>query len=432
MLTNEPSIFGKLQMKTGSIGLWSKPKYYFLVQNHLLVSESSDVNLAHLQFDIFPSTKIELLDSKKNPYFIIDSKFFFKSNPAEVYSWVYELRNSQNPVHISLNQFRIISVLGRGFFGKVMLVEKLDTGVLYALKSIKKKKLQEINFLKSVVNERNILGSLEKNPFTISLDFTFQTDNKFYFGLEYASGGELLSYLRKFDVMPMEDLKIYIAEISIALNSLHKQQIIYRDLKSDNVLLGSDGHIKLIDFGLSKKLKNGRTKSFVGNQEHLAPEIILGQGYSFEVDWWSLGVFLYEIMYEETPFFDENQKKLFDNIVNKDPLFPKFGNLNTRDLIRDLLQKNPAKRLNFEKMKFHPFFKRLDWSKVENCQVQPPSFTKKKNEFDFENFDSTFVDEPPLDSQSQSTNNNIINLEGFTLNFDSSFHEIHPQFLSSA
>lgn len=158
----------------------------------------------------------------------------------------------------------------------------------------------------------------------------------------------------------------------------------------------------------------------------------MNTGYSFQVDWWSLGILLYEIMFHNTPFDDENQKKIFENIVNKEPSFPKFGHQSARDLIRDLLAKDPAKRLNFETMRVHPFFKDLDWNKVENLQIRPTAFKGVQNELDPDNF-VDFGDEPPLDSISQTPNiTNLIDIEGFSIGPNASFHEIHPGFLSSA
>lgn len=301
-------ILGKLEVKSGILGKW-KPHYYLLIGQEMFVSDSPLASNPTLFATISSKTKIELNDSKKEPTFYIEdeshTKTVFRSNPAEVYSWVYALRSCQldkneKGVKFSMNQFRIISVLGRGFYGKVMLVEKLDTGDLFALKSISKAKVK--SELKTVVCERNILGSIPRHPFIVNLEFAFQTEKKFYFGLEYAAGGELLLHLRSLGDFAVEDVKLYIAEIALALSHLHKNQIVYRDLKPENVLISGDGHIKLTDFGLAKKLKKGTTHSFVGTPEYLAPEVVMKTEYSFPVDWWSLGILIYEILFQATPF----------------------------------------------------------------------------------------------------------------------------------
>ena len=410
------TIYGTLKHKGRVIGIW-RTLYYWLIGSKLYVSKTEDINEYDKVIEITPDTEVTLIDRKLNPHFIIENpkigKYLLKTNAAEVYQWVFALRACLYPENVySMDQFRIISVLGRGFYGKVMLVEKLDTGNLYALKTIRKKKLVEIGQVDTVIAEKNLLSMIPPHPFIISLQFAFQTESKFYLGLEYAAGGELLHHLANLPVVPIEDTKLYMAEVVLALEHLHKNHIVYRDLKPENVLLDKDGHVKLTDFGLCKTIDDDGTKTFCGTAEYLAPEVILRQGYGFKVDWWALGILLYEILFNGTPFYDENQAVLFDNIVNEDPVFPKFGHKAAIDLIKLLLQKEPENRPDIDTIKGHPFFHGLDWDKVLAKQVNPRNFSQV-NELDPDNFCSDFTNEPALDSEALPAGSQY-NISGFT------------------
>ena len=397
------TIYGTLKHKGRVLGIW-RPFYYWLIGTKLYVSKTENFSEYEKVIEITSDTKITLIDRKNNPHFIIENeqigKYLLKSNAAEVYPWVFALRaclfpEDRNP----MDQFRIISVLGRGFYGKVMLVEKLDTGNLYALKTIRKKKLIEIGQVDTVIAERTLLSTIPPHPFIISLQFAFQTSSKFYLGLEYAAGGELLHHLSSLPIVPMDDTRLYTAEIVLALEHLHNNHIVYRDLKPENVLLDKDGHVKLTDFGLCKEInEQDGTKTFCGTAEYLAPEVVLREGYGFKVDWWALGILLFEILFTTTPFYDENQAVLFDNIVNEEPQFPKFGHKAAIDLIKMLLQKEPENRPGVEQIKAHPFFNGLEWDKVLAKQYNPKNFSQV-NELDPDNFCSEFMNEPALDSE---------------------------------
>ena len=414
---NAPTISGSLKHKGRVLGLW-RTLYYWLIGNKLYVSKTEKLEEHEKIIEITPDTNITLIDRKNNPHFIIENekigKYLLKSNAAEVYPWVFALRACLYPDHgYSMDQFRIISVLGRGFYGKVMLVEKLDTGNLYALKTIRKKKLIEIGQVDTVIAERNLLSIIPPHPFIISLQFAFQTPSKFYLGLEYAAGGELLHHLSNLPVVPIDDTRLYMAEVVLALEHLHKHHIVYRDLKPENVLLDKDGHIKLTDFGLCKEINEDGTKTFCGTAEYLAPEVVLRTGYGFKVDWWALGILLYEILFNGTPFYDENQAVLFDNIVNEEPKFPKFGHKTAIDLIKLLLQKEPENRPDVDQIKQHPFFHGLDWEKVYNKQCNPKNFNQV-DEMDPDNFCSDFMNEPALDSEALPASSAYQDVQGFS------------------
>ena len=208
--------------------------------------------------------------------------------------WVVALEKVIRLPVLSMDAFEIVSVLGRGFFGKVMLVRYKATDALFAVKTVRKKGLVESKKQESVLLERNILMKVD-NPFIVNLCFSFQTASKFYLGLEYVPGGELFFHMKKRGRWPKSEVRLYVAEIALALDYLHSKKVVYRDLKPENLLLDERGHIKLTDFGLSAELTESDEKleQVSGSIPYLAPEMVLRLGYSFPVDWWALGVLCY-------------------------------------------------------------------------------------------------------------------------------------------
>lgn len=353
-----------------------------------------------------------------------------------------------NNEKISINDFQFISVLGRGNFGKVSLVQKKsindDESIshqeqYYALKAIPKVKLIKSDNIQSVLNERNIL-SKNKHPFVVSFKFAFQTATKFYLGMEFLSGGELRNLMdksfflnTKFHIT-FQDIQIYIAEIALALNHLHSNGVVYRDLKPENILISDDGHIKLTDFGLAEEIGiNGSTSSSCGTLEYIAPEIIKQSNYSFEVDWWSLGIVLYELIFKSTPFSDSNKGRLFAKIINEEVKFPEINNLNNtvnneclqqklnafdeitannfcvgvngsiiqysiiKDFIKKLLAKDPKKRMSFYKsFSDHPFWGDINFNDIMQKKYQP-NF-KPFCSPSVENFQTRYTSEKACDS----------------------------------
>lgn len=252
---------------------------------------------------------------------------------------------------LTMNCFDIISVLGRGYFGKVMLCRRKNTNYLFAIKSIKKKLLQEEEKLNSVNIEREILRKCN-NPFITKISFAFDTETKLYLGLEFVNGGNLQHHLKEENQkLPLHDIKLYLAEIAIALNYLHQNGIIYRDLKSANILLDHEGHIKLADFGLSilfdDPSTNNTTHSFVGTPECIPPEMIQRIPYSYEADWWQYGILAYELLFKDKPFKHPNSCKLFELICTANVIFPfdrsKFSKapalVHSKSLTQDSLHK---------------------------------------------------------------------------------------------
>ena len=238
------------------------------------------------------------------------------------------------------------------------------------------------------------------SPFIVNLLCSFQTPSKFYLVIDFECGGDMFGYLKKTDTITMNQVRLYVAEIAIALNHLHQMNIIYRDLKPENILLCKDGHLKLTDFGISKILSdpNETTKTLCGTPEYLAPEMIDGKEYSFSVDWWELGCFMYELIVGKAPFQDENRYNLFRNITNKNVhLFP-VKDTNARKLIGHLLKKKPEERATFEDIKNSDFFQGFDWEACEQKRLDPPYIPETSSEDDLSNFDPQYTELPVAES----------------------------------
>jgi serine/threonine protein kinase len=297
-----------------------------------------------------------------------------------------------------MENFEIVSVIGRGFYGKVMLCENRQTHERVAIKTIHKARLVQANTVHTVVSERNILTRLH-HPFIVSLRFAFQTPSKFYLGLEYAPGGELFHHIERHGALSLADVRLYMAEICLALDYLHSQGIIYRDLKPENILLDGDGHIKLTDFGLAKDLSQAdKTGTFCGTTEYLAPEIVRREPYGFEVDWWAAGILLYELVCRRTPFAHVNRGRMFRNIVEREIFFDPEIEPGVRQFVEMALMKDPKKRASFKELKDGLLFKDLNWELVTTRRIQPTFRTKKEGPSHLENFDAEFTQEQALDS----------------------------------
>jgi serine/threonine protein kinase len=351
------------------------------------------------------------------------------------------------------NNFEKIKLIGQGDVGKVYLVRKKGTDSYYALKVLSKKEMIKRNKVKRAFTEQEILAT-SNHPFIVTLYHSFQSEHNLYFCMEFCAGGEFFRALktRKGKCLSENAAKFYAAEVTCALEYLHLLGYIYRDLKPENILLHASGHIMLTDFDLSKpsfipgnpKIKktshfsfssgtsqsqtiidtkscteNIRTNSFVGTEEYIAPEVIKGEGHTSTVDWWTLGILIYEMIYSTTPFKGANRNETFNNIMHNEVTFPESNHYSkisshAKSLMKKLLIKNEYKRLGVKSgasdIKTHSFFKGINWALLRN--IKPPIIPKIKTSFDTSNF-RNITEEVSFDIENDKSLNQILTDDPF-------------------
>ncbi|KAG0175065.1 serine/threonine protein kinase psk1 [Apophysomyces sp. BC1034] len=305
------------------------------------------------------------------------------------------------------DDFEILTLLGRGAYGKVMLCRHIETQKLYAMKVLKKASLfVHAKNAEHTKAERQILEEV-RHPFIVQLMYAFQTDDRLYLILEYATGGELFTHMATERIFLENVARFYLAELVLALEHLHSLGIVYRDLKPENVLLDGDGHAMLTDFGLSKVSLDSRTNTICGTTEYMAPEILMEMHYDKSVDWWTFGILMFEMLTGATPFRASNKKKTLDAIKNKKLQIPYYVSSDAKDLLVKLLRKNPNVRLGssddgIQRIKSHRFFRRVDWKQVRDRSAQPPITPIVTDPTLAENFDEKFtsqvIRESPIDT----------------------------------
>jgi len=305
---------------------------------------------------------------------------------------------------LKVEDFELLKVVGKGSFGKVMQVKKKDTQRIYALKTLRKQHIISRSEVAHTLAERSVLAQIN-NPFIVPLKFSFQSPDKLYLVLAFVNGGELFHHLQKEQRFDINRSRFYAAELLCALECLHGFGVIYRDLKPENILVDYVGHIALCDFGLCKlDMKDeDKTNTFCGTPEYLAPELLHGQGYTKAVDWWTLGVLLYEMLTGLPPFYDENTNEMYRKILSEPLHFPgpEIVPPAARDLLTKLLDRDATRRLGTNgaaEIKAHPFFHSIDWRKLLDRKYEPSFKPRVTDELDTANFDTEFTNELPTDS----------------------------------
>lgn len=357
--------------------------------------------------------------------------FLAAENEAERQAWMEALSPKQNDNtpevkskskkdRVSVTDFELLNLVGKGSFGKVIQVRKKDSGEIFAMKVLSKKHIVDHNEVIHTISEKNILMKLH-HPFLVGLNYSFQTEEKLYFILDYINGGELFYHLQREKRFSEERVRFYGSEIVLALEYLHKEGVIYRDLKPENLLLTNEGHICMTDFGLCKEglfSPDDRTETFCGTPEYLAPEVLTGQGYGKAVDWWSFGSLLYEMLTGLPPFYSQDVQEMYRKIMTDKLVFPDYVSADARSLLEQLLERDSEKRLTDpEKIRRHHFFKSIDWQLQYDKKINPPFIPRVNGSSDTSQIDPVFTDETPtltmsgesaLDAQQQR------DFEGFT------------------
>ncbi|CEG41937.1 agc protein kinase [Plasmopara halstedii] len=324
-------------------------------------------------------SKEEVLDDRDSPF---DALTVAEQRRSVILQDVEdETENNENISErrkdkVSLKQFDVLRMIGKGSFGRVLLVRKKNSSQLFAVKILSKPAIVQKQQVEHTRTERRVLASIT-HPFVVCLHYAFQTTDKLYFVLDYCPGGDLFFHLSRCGCFPEAMAKFYAAEIVLALIHLHEQGIVYRDLKPENIMLDVDGHVKLADFGLAKEGITSEvdgTHTMCGTPEYLPPEILNRAGHGTAVDWWNLGMVLYEMLTGRPPWYTQDRQELFNRLRCAELAFPPGLTPEAMNIIEGFLMRDPTKRLgaiDVREITYHPFFAEIDWNLLYNRQVQP-------------------------------------------------------------
>lgn len=308
---------------------------------------------------------------------------------------------------VSLEDFELLQLIGKGSYGKVVLVKKHDTCELFAMKILKKSIIEAKDQVAHTLSERRILETMS-HPYIVQLRYAFRSASKLYFVLEYCEGGELYFHLSRAVRFDEGRACFYSACIVLAIEHLHNHNIIYRDLKPENVLLCSDGYPKLTDFGFAKEKieDNVSTRTLCGTIEYVAPEIVLKQGHGKAVDWWSLGCLIYEMLVGLPPFYSEMRSRVSAKILQEEIKVPHYISPVAKSLIMSLLEKDQNKRLgavsDAEEVKNHLWYSCVDWGLLLDKDVPPPFIPYLRCPEDSRYFSEEFT-RAPIEENLQSS-----------------------------
>ena len=301
-------------------------------------------------------------------------------------------KSKKKKMKVKIKDYDKLKTVGLGSYGRVRLCKHKKTGSIYVMKILKKNEIIKQKQVDHVYSEFNILSML-KHPFIVQLlGYNFEDPKYIYFILEYIQGGELFSLLRNKVTFPISQTKFYIAHIITIFEYLHSKNIVYRDLKPENILINKNGYLKLTDFGFAKQLENEKTYTLCGTPEYLAPEIILNKGHGKAVDWWTLGILLYEMLVGIDPFSDDDPMKTYQKILKGKINFPKTINKDAKSLIKHLLTQDTSKRFGCLKngvkdILNHRLFEGFDWKNFVYLTMPAPYIPDIKSEDDTSNFE---------------------------------------------
>jgi len=289
-----------------------------------------------------------------------------------------------------LQDFEKIKTIGKGAFGKVILMKHKNTNICYAVKILQKDQIKKKTQIQQALTEKRVLQSI-KLPFAINLEFFFHDNSYLYFVLPCVSCGELFTHMKKFKKLDDSLIKFYAAQVLLALEYFHNVDLVYRDLKPENIFVEANGYLKLGDFGVCKIVK-GRTYTLCGTPEYMAPEVILNRGYGKSADYWSFGILIYEMAAGVAPFQAREEGKIYDKILQGKYRNPIHFSNEIKDIIKKLLVKDTTKRLGamkngIEDIKDHNYFRNIPWLALINKKLEPPYVPIHKGEGDFTYFE---------------------------------------------
>lgn len=308
--------------------------------------------------------------------------------------------------NLKVADFALLRTLGTGTFARVWLArlkadERKDR--VYALKILRKADVIKLKQVEHVRNERKTLAAVSGHPFVTTLIASFSDAESLYMLLDYCPGGEIFSYLRRARRFNEPTSKFYAAEITMTIEFLHDMEgIAYRDLKPENILLDADGHIKLVDFGFAKELGDRETYTLCGTPEYLAPEVIHNSGHGLAVDWWALGILIYEFLVGQPPFWDQNPMRIYEQIVQGRLRFPQnVMSPAAQNIVSLLCKTNPTERLGYisggsARVRSHPFFEGIKWDDLYHRRIKGPIIPRVDHPADTGNFEE--YPDPPVNN----------------------------------
>lgn len=374
-------------------------RYCRINNGHLEVA--TDDKMQNIEYSIQISKIVEKIDSDNSEFDLLPEnspKLHIESNNMDE---INKLKNAifnessfefVKPKIPTITDFKLSKIIGEGYSGKVHLVRRKTDNKLFALKLIGKEKLSNAKSMQRMFAERDIL--VQNNfPFITKIYSAFETENYLVLALEYVGGGNLQHHLDKGTHFTKNQIKIYLAELVLTVEHLHKMGIVFRDLKPSNILISKDGNLKITDFGLSKNIiDTGKTKTMCGTHFYLSPEMLSGDFYGYSVDWWALGVIAFRLVCGRLPFSNPNLSKLYDRIMACSYRFPVNLETDAKDFISGLLKKDPNDRLSIEQIKTHKFFADIDWDKVLRKEYKLDFIPKGAEDDSAYNFDLSLFD----------------------------------------
>jgi len=291
---------------------------------------------------------------------------------------------------LAVGDFQVGKTLGTGAFGRVRFVTYKATSNFYALKTLKKASIIKMKQVDHIVSEKSILQTL-KHPFIVNMYGSFHDNRYIYMVLEYIIGGEFFTHLRKAGRFDNDASCFFGACVAAIFEYCHSKNIVYRDLKPENILINADGYVKLTDFGFAKVIEH-RTYTLCGTPEYIAPEVLLNKGHGKPVDWWTLGILIYEMIVGYPPFVDEDPMGIYQKILSGKIVFPKMFDKNAKGLVKKLLTADLGKRYGnlkngVEDIKQHKWFKEINWQALIDKELPAPFKPSTKSPTDTSNFD---------------------------------------------